>query len=125
MWNEFKVTAGAFLYAIIDRHQPGDRSELGTYRDGPVEGLITDGAGRIPEGTVLRGQIWTGPGIYEYDDEAVIVRYTEAMLPDGRTLPVCIVLGGPDGRVPKEPGSKPGAVLLPRQVPADPVLRWP
>ncbi|RKG66723.1 serine/threonine protein kinase [Corallococcus sp. CA054B] len=116
------------LKAVIDINQPGDQSQLGTYRDGPVVGRIVgyswaDPA--LPEGTLLYGRLWTGPGIYEGDKEAVIARYTEARLPDGSAYPVCIVLGGPDGRVPKQPGSKPGAAVLPRELPAGPVWRWP
>jgi serine/threonine-protein kinase len=125
MFDELKVTPGSLLRAIVDIHQPGDQSQLGTYQDGAIEGRITRGEGGLPEGTLLRGQLWTGPGIFEYDREAVIARYTEARLPDGRTVPVCIVLGGPDGRVPKARGSKPGAVQLPRELPANAVELWP
>jgi serine/threonine-protein kinase len=125
MFEELKVTPGSRLRAIVDIKQPGDQSQLGTYQDGAVEGRLTRGEGALPEGTVLRGHLWTGPGIYEYDDEAVIARYTEARLPTGRILPVCIVLGGPDGRVPKAPGSNPSAVQLPRELPANAVWRWP
>jgi serine/threonine-protein kinase len=125
MWKELGVNPGSPLHAIVDIQQPGDQSQLGTYRDGPLEGRITVGEGGLPEGTVLRGQIWTGPGFFEYEREAVVIRYTEARLPDGRTLPVCIVLGGPVGRVPKAPGSKPGVVKLPRALPANAVERWP
>ncbi|RKH42377.1 serine/threonine protein kinase [Corallococcus sicarius] len=115
------------LNAVIDINQPGDQSQLGTYQDGPIVGRIvgyswSDPA--LPDGTLLYGRMWTGPGIYEGDDEAVIARYTEARLPDGRTYPVCIVLGGPEGRVRKLPGSKAGATVLPRELPVSAVWRW-
>lgn len=115
------------LKAVVDIHQPGDQSQVGTYRDGPIVGRIVgyswaDPA--LPDGTLLYGRMWTGPGIYEMDDAAVIARYTEARLPDGRTYPVCIVLGGPEGRVRKLPGSKPGATVLPRELPVSAVWRW-
>lgn len=116
------------LKAVIDINQPGDQSQLGTYQDGPVVGRIVGYAWAdpaLPDGTLLYGRLWTGPGIYEGDKEAVIARYTEARLPDGSTYPVCIVLGGPDGRVPKQPGSKAGATVLPRELPAAAVWRWP
>ncbi|NRD45963.1 serine/threonine protein kinase [Corallococcus exiguus] len=116
------------LKAVIDINQPGDQSQLGTYQDGPVVGRIVgyswaDPA--LPDGTLLYGRLWTGPGIYEGNDEAVTARYTEARLPDGRTYPVCIVLGGPEGRVRKLPGSKSGATVLPRELPVSAVWRWP
>jgi serine/threonine-protein kinase len=125
MLEELKLTEGSPLRAIVDVQQPGDQSELGTYRDGALTGRVTYGEGGLLEGTLLRGQLWTGPGIYEDKDEAVIARYTSAKLPDGREVPVCIVLGGPDGRVPKVEGSTAEAVKLPRELPANAVRRWP
>jgi serine/threonine-protein kinase len=128
MFEELKLTEGSPLRAIVDVQQPGDQSELGTYRDGPLTGRVTRGEGGLPEGTVLRGKLWTGPGIYEDSippAESVIARYTSAKLPDGREVPVCIVLGGPDGRVPKAEGSSAEAVSLPRELPANAVRRWP
>jgi len=56
---------------------------------------------------------------------AVLGRYTQAVLPDGRKYPVCIVLGDVDGRMPKSEGSKPGAAVLARDLPVSPVGRWP
>jgi serine/threonine-protein kinase len=128
MFRELNVTQGSLLRAIIDVNQPGKNYEMGVYKDGPLVGRLTYGAGTgLPEGTLLYGQLWTGPGIYdEYGkDESVIGRYTKAVLPDGRKVPVCIVLGGIQGRIPKFPGSKPGAVQLPREVPVNAVWRWP
>jgi serine/threonine-protein kinase len=83
-------------------------------------------APQLPGGTLLYGRLWTGSGIQNRDGvEAVLGRYTEALLPDGRKLPVCIVLGGPDGRWRKLPGSKPEAVRLPKELPVAAVWRWP
>jgi serine/threonine-protein kinase len=69
------------------------------------------------------------PGIYDIAGSVtrpgVLGRYTQAVLPDGRKYPVCIVLGNPDGRVPKAEGSKPGAAVLGRELPVSPVGRWP
>ncbi|WP_375755622.1 serine/threonine protein kinase [Corallococcus exercitus] len=116
------------LNAVVDINQPGDQSQLGTYQEGPVVGRIvayawTDPA--LPDGTLLYGRLWADPGVYDQGKEAAIVRYTEARLPDGSSYPVCIVLGGPDGRVPKQPGSKTGSAVLPRELPADAVWGWP
>ena len=129
MFQELKIRTGSALQAVVDLNQPGDLSEEGVYQDGPLMSRVNRGAGNLSEGTLLLGYLWTGPGIYDreasMEREAVLGRYTEAVLPDGRKYPVCIVLGGQDGRVPKGAGSKPGAVLLPRALPVSPVWRWP
>ncbi len=113
--------------AVIDINQPGDQSKLGTYGDGMVVGRIVgyswaDPA--LPDGTLLYGRLWTGL-VDEYGRPAAMARYSEAKLPDGRTYPVCIVLGNPDGRVRTQPGSKSGASVLPRELPVTVVERWP
>lgn len=129
MFREWKVQTGRGLRAIVDINQPGDFSEVGTYQEGPVIGRLVEGAGGLPEGTILHGHLWTGPGIYEVQGEekvpAVLGRYTLAVLPDGQKHPVCLVLGGEDGRVPTGEGSKLGAVRLPRELPVSAVWRWP
>ncbi|PTL79562.1 serine/threonine-protein kinase [Vitiosangium sp. GDMCC 1.1324] len=128
MFQELKVRTASPLRAIVDINQPGDFSETGVYQDGPIIGRITEGDGNLPEGTLLHGRLWTGPGLYWSADKrpAVMARYTLAVLPDGRKYPVCIVLGDPDdGRAPKVKGSKPGASVLARELPVSPVWRWP
>ncbi|WP_239470264.1 hypothetical protein [Archangium violaceum] len=125
---ELKLRKGSPLRAVVDVNQPGDTSEAGVYQDGPVIGRLTVGDGNVPEGTLLHGRLWTGSGIYWDGDEkfpAVTGRYTEAVLPDGRKYPVCIVLGDWDGRVPKHEGSKEGAAVLNRELPVSVVQRWP
>ncbi|QRN97011.1 protein kinase [Archangium violaceum] len=124
-----KLNEGMALQAIVDIDQPGDPNQEGSYRDGPIVGRVVQrdwSPPELPGGTLLYGKLWTGPGIQNRDGEqAVLGRYTEALLPDGRKLPVCIVLGGPEGRWRKLPGSKPGAVRLPRELPVAAVWRWP
>ncbi|QRN97411.1 protein kinase [Archangium violaceum] len=126
---ELKLRTGSPLRAVVDINQPGDASEAGIYQDGPVTGRLVEGDGNLPEGTVLHGRLWTGAGIYEVAGTekfpAVLGRYTQAVLPDGRKYPVCIVLGDRDGRVPMVEGSKPGATVLARELPVSPVWRWP
>jgi serine/threonine-protein kinase len=123
MFRELKISVGSPLVAEIS--QPGAQSERGVYRDGPLVGRISYGDGLLVEGTLLYGTLWTGPGIYQFGREAVIGRFTSAVLPDGRKYSVCIVLGSQDGRVPKLPGSKPGAVHLQRTLPVSAVWDWP
>jgi len=115
------------LRAVIDINQPGDQSQLGTYQDGPVVGRVVgyswaDAA--LPDGTLLYGRLWTGL-VDEAGRPAAMARFSEAKLPDGRTYPVCVVLGNPDGRVRTLPGSKAGAAVLPRELPVSAVERWP
>ncbi|OJH39565.1 serine/threonine protein kinase [Cystobacter ferrugineus] len=129
MFEVLKIDEGMALQAIVDINQPGDPNQEGTYRDGLIVGRVVQRDGSPPElpgGTLLYGKLWTGPGIQNRDgEEAVLGRYSEALLPDGRKLPVCIVLGGPDGRWRKLPGSSPNAVRLPRELPVLAVRRWP
>ncbi|HEX8436007.1 hypothetical protein [Archangium sp.] len=129
MFEELMVQTAPGLWAVVDINQPGEFSDVGVYQDGPLIGRLVQSAGNLPEGTLLHGHLWTGPGIYDRDTkeerEAVLGRYTLAILPDGQKRPVCLVLGGHDGRVAKGAGSKPGAAVLARELPVSPVWRWP
>jgi serine/threonine-protein kinase len=115
-----RMWPGASFMLTLDRRQPGAAGgKLGVYADGPVTGVvrISDARGALPEGTLLSGYLWTS-------GEVAVGRYTEAQLPDGRTLPVCVVLGR-KGYVEKWPDSKPGAAQLNRTIGAYAVERWP
>ncbi|ATB30255.1 serine/threonine protein kinase [Melittangium boletus] len=129
MSRDLKIDRASPLEAIIDINQPGRFVEVGIYQDGPVISRITRGDGNLPEGTILHGQLWTGPGIDETHGgeklPAAMGRYTQAILPDGRKYPVCIVLGDVDGRIIIGEDSKPGAYTLNRTVPVSVVSRWP
>ncbi|WP_233585124.1 serine/threonine-protein kinase [Corallococcus sp. CA054B] len=106
------------VLVTIDRSQPGDPGDEGVYRDGSVTGVVFKGNHTIPKGTVFSGRLWTGDGTF------IQARYTEAHLPDGRTLPVCFAIGK-DGPLEVYEGSKPGAVLSSRVLVAYAVDRWP
>jgi serine/threonine-protein kinase len=126
MFKELKIRTGSPLRALVDVNQPGEVGERGLYQEGPVVGRITVGAGLLVEGTLLYGYLWIGPGLKDdVGKEAVIGRYTRALLPDGREYPVCIALGGPHGRMARVPGSKPGTVELPRDFNVNAVWYWP
>ncbi len=113
--------------AIIDINQPGKPEQDGVYQEGKVVGRVVRHSWtgtHLPEGTLLYGQLWT-EGLTKYGQEAVLGRYNEVLLPDGRRLPVCFVLGDQTGLITKNPGSKPGAARLPREWSIMAVERWP
>ncbi|WP_002637675.1 serine/threonine protein kinase [Myxococcus hansupus] len=117
MFEKLHLVRGSSTYLNIDMEQPGEEFDMGVFGDGPVRGIVTDGDRRMPNGTILDGQLWTGDGRF-------YARYTRARYPDGKSYPVCIVIGGwgpEDGRE----GSKPGAVVFPRSYHAYWVTRWP
>ncbi|WP_163999532.1 serine/threonine protein kinase [Pyxidicoccus caerfyrddinensis] len=116
--NGLRLDPGDSVMLTLDRRQPGAMGESGVYADGPVTGVVrlSDLRG-LPVGTLLSGYLWTS-------GEVAVGRYTEAQLPNGRTVPVCIVLGR-KGYLEKWTGSQPGATQLPRTSPAYAVERWP
>jgi serine/threonine-protein kinase len=116
---------GAYM-VVIDINQPGDVQQEGTYRPGPIVSKVVkySWTGPLPEGTLLYGKLWT-EGLTREGQEVVYGRYTEALLPDGRRVPVCFVLGGQTGLTTKHPGSKPGEARLSREWQALPVRSWP
>ncbi|EPX65049.1 hypothetical protein D187_000474 [Cystobacter fuscus DSM 2262] len=126
MFKELGMREGSFTNALIDVTQPVEGGDYGTYEEGPIVGRVTTGEGLLVEGTLLYGRLWTGPGLTDdLGREAVIGRYTRAVLPHGKEYPVCIALGGPHGRMLRQPGSKSGTVQLLRTAPVNAVWRWP
>ncbi|WP_225414621.1 serine/threonine protein kinase [Stigmatella hybrida] len=121
--NLFK---GAGYRIIIDINQPGTNQQVGTYSAGPVVSRVVkyEWTGPLPDSTLLYGQLWT-EGLTKEGPEAVLGRYTEALLPNGRRVPVCFVLGDQTGLTIKHEGSKPGEARLPREWSALAVRRWP
>jgi len=119
--EELDLLRGTYQ-VVLDINQPGETTERGTYRPGPLVSKVVKYkfTGPLPEGTLLYGQLQT-EGINGY----VAARYTEALLPDGRRIPVCFVLGGWNGLLYPDEGSKPDAVRLPREFPAHAVDEWP
>jgi len=113
-----RLRPGQSFMLTLDVRQPGPMSDGGFYADGPVTGVVRiSRLPGLPEGTLLSGNLWTS-------GEVAVGRYTEAQLPDGRTVPVCVVLGR-EGYIEKGPDSKPGAADLNRTVGAYLVERWP
>jgi serine/threonine-protein kinase len=119
--REWGIRPGITGYITLDIDQPGDMSDRGDYRAGPIVSIMGEddwAGGRIqgretllPVGTKLYGFMWTG-------GERIHAYWTRAELPDGRPLPVCIAMGGGEwGGWPwKEPGNFPGTVSLPKRI---------
>jgi len=128
MFDVLQLVEVEAYYVVIDVRQPLSEDSDGTYRDGAITGVVEVVSGsdrRLPGGTLLHGRLWAGDDILNsHDYPSVIGRYTEAQLPDGRRLPVCIELGNVDGRVPARPGSRPGEVQMQRIHAIHPVMRW-
>ncbi|WP_224242409.1 serine/threonine protein kinase [Hyalangium gracile] len=113
--------------AVIDINQPGDSDQQGLYSAGKMVGRVVkyEFTGPLPDGTLLYGQLWT-EGLTKEGSPAVLGRYTELLLPDGRRFPVCFVMGDwTTGLTLKFPGSPPDQVILPREMSVTPVRIWP
>ncbi|RKH54988.1 serine/threonine protein kinase [Corallococcus llansteffanensis] len=91
------------------RYRWRDDAENVTVGDGDIVSVQKESMGRLPQGTLLYGRLWTG-------GKRVMGHYTRAETPDGHTYPVCIVLGNPGEGWWKEAGSKPGAAIVPLSV---------
>jgi serine/threonine-protein kinase len=80
--------------------------------------------GKAPKGTLAYGRVWV-----DEKRKAVWGRWTEAELPGGRRVPICleIVSGGRPytfGGDYAQPGKQPGTVGLPRKMTYSPVEEW-
>ena len=118
MFEVLRIYEGYSVVVTIDKNQPGAMGGPGgVYSDGPVRGIVRDGIRGLPTGTVLVGRVWTGGG-------ALLARYTEARLPDGRTYPVCIAIGE-KGAEEADPGPTPGTVYFNRSMYGWVVKNWP
>jgi serine/threonine-protein kinase len=99
-------------YLTVDINRPGGASEFDDFRAGPLVSVIydkEDAANLLPVGTKLYGHLWTG-------GEKIQGYWTQAELPWGQKMPVCMVLGFDErGGYWKEPGPHPGTFKISRQ----------
>jgi hypothetical protein len=80
-----------------------DASPMTLY-DGPVESYLDGSLGNLDPGTRLYGQVWTsGP--------QAVVRYYEAKMLFGDTVPICAVVRFGEGHR-RLPESKPGTAIF-------------
>jgi serine/threonine-protein kinase len=71
------------LLASLDLSDHLGRTRVVPVREGPITVRLLDGEGGIPEGTLISGQVFVATiGVY--------MRFTEARLPSGELLPVCL-----------------------------------
>jgi serine/threonine-protein kinase len=128
--REMKLLDGAFAVVLDHLDPDGTPVDDGTYRPGPIISRyaqdMTGGSVRrnLPDGTLFHGQLWT-EGLTLGGVEAAYARYTEAVLPNGLRVPICMVFGEPNGLRKKNPGSKPGEAHLPRALYLEGVEWWP
>jgi serine/threonine-protein kinase len=108
----------------LDVNQPRTESEVrGRYRSGPLVSRLTEPEGKAPAGTLLYGRLWV-----DEKGRAVWGRWTEAEIPGGSKVPVCLELGVNGEPYPIEEGFAeilgPGTVMLGRRTALHFVTRW-
>jgi serine/threonine-protein kinase len=120
--GEFRLAWGDGPSVITDIQQgepgPTPDQEYATVRSGPIVSKTLVNRARLPRGTLLLGELFTeGTNVYG--------RYDRAQTPDGKTYPVCFILGNVDEQGEKKlPGSRPGAARIPRMTLVTAVKRF-
>jgi serine/threonine-protein kinase len=92
-----------FIAVEVTKGRGTSYETTAVFEDGPVIGELIEPHHKAPKGTRLEGHLWTtGDRIYG--------RYVRAILPGGRTVPICTELVESESEVgvPKQAGSKPG-----------------
>jgi len=102
-------------------HDQGEMSDFANSQPGPIVSVIgseADAHQWFPVGTKLYGFMWTG-------GKEVQAHWTEAHLPDGQKLPVCLVLGWEErGGHFKKPGTQPGTFRIAKRAPVTVTRRF-
>jgi serine/threonine-protein kinase len=103
-------------------HDQGEVSDFTNSQPGPIVSVIgsrADAVSWFPVGTKLYGFMWTG-------GEKVQAYWTEAHLPDGQKVPVCLVLGFDErgGYWKDNPGTQPGTFRISKRAPATVTRRF-
>ena len=108
---------------LTDIHQdhktrPAEDPTRTLVRSGPIISRTLHDEGQLPEGTLVFGELFTG-GTNVYG------RYDRVETPDGKTYPVCFILGTAKAYgVEKRPSLQPGAVLVSYGIPLTAVKRF-
>ncbi len=112
---------GIAVWLDVGQVEPPYEPLWGVYRSGSIVSRVSRSEGKMPKGTLLYGQLWMNE-----KERVAYGRWTEAELPDGKKVPVCLILASSrgDGYRWME-GSAPGAVRLPKHVPFEIAHRWP
>jgi hypothetical protein len=101
--RELDATEGARTWILIDRMQR-DRKPV-VIADGPIESILDGQIGDVTKGTRLFGHVWTTA-------PEVVIRYHEALLPDGTRIPFCAVAEEGGGGLFKHVNSPRGVAIL-------------
>ncbi len=115
--DRLQVPLDSPAYVHVDVNQPGEVSDVSTFRDGPIVSKtirsFTGFPGYLPLGTLLYGYLWTR-------GERIVAHYDRAKLPTGEIVPVCFAFGAGDGTQGTHrqwDPSPPGTANLPRKFP--------
>ncbi|HYO58612.1 serine/threonine protein kinase [Archangium sp.] len=101
--KDLGITQGDLFSILIDRRQR-DRGAV-VIADGAIESTTTEDYTRLPYGTRLYGQAWTAAPV-------TVIRYHEALLPDGTRLPFCAVAEEEGHGLVKHANSPRGVAIL-------------
>jgi len=85
---------------------PYDQVGVAFVREGPVTTESIGAWGTLPHATLFTGHVFFGK-------DRVYARFTQARLPTGEVLPICLeMVRNADKGIPKEPGSKADVALI-------------
>ena len=97
---------------------PYDQIGIVPVREGPITTESIGDWGKLPQVTLFSGHVIFGK-------DRVYARFTQARLPTGEVLPICLeMVRNTDKGVPKEPGSKDDVALIGSSVSVIPVRRF-
>lgn len=114
----FAEQAGIYLEENYVGFPAFERTHIALVREGEVSVKLLDKWRRLPVGTVFTGRAIFGTN-------RVYGRFTQARLPGGETVPVCMALLSADGLgIKMEPGSTAQEARIPYGVPIRAVPRF-
>jgi hypothetical protein len=103
MMRILRLMPGAGAFIEVEPFQMGQSPIM--LKEGPIESFQDETLAGLPVGSRLAGHIWT-------DGPEVVVRYYEALTPEGDRIPICAVVRWPPDGSEKLPGSGPGVAVL-------------
>jgi hypothetical protein len=95
---------------------PGESSGHVFVKEGPLTGVVRKPAGKALRGTLFFGEMRLGR---DRDEEIIVIRYTQAQLPDGTKKPICSESSFAVGS-----RSPTGGYIIPAEVPIGVTGEW-